>query len=49
MEVGWIYDVNFSISCKKTDKGGIFNTIRWRKIQAVKTPEDKEAEEVLPF
>ena len=49
MEVGGIYDVNFSISCKKTDKGGIFNTIRWRKIQAVKTPEDKEAEEVLPF
>ena len=28
MEVGGIYDVNFSISCKKTDKGGIFNTIR---------------------
>lgn len=49
MEVGGIYDVNFSISCKKTEKGGIFNTIRGRKITAVKTPDEKEAEEVLPF
>lgn len=49
MEVGWIYDVNFSISCKKTDKGGIFNTIRWRKIQAIKTSEENEVENTLPF
>ena len=49
MEVGGIYYVNFSISCKKTEKGGIFNTIRGRKITAVKTPDEKEAEEVLPF
>lgn len=49
MEIGWIYDVNFSISCKKTEKGWIFNTIRWRKINAVKTPDEKDAEEVLPF
>ena len=49
MEVGGIYDVNFSISCKKTEKGGVFNTIRWRKINAIKTSDEKEAEEVLPF
>ena len=49
MEVGGIYDVNFSVSCKKTEKGGIFNTIRWRKINAVKTADEKESEEVLPF
>lgn len=49
MEVGGIYDVNFSISCKKTEKGGVFNTIRWRKINAIKTSEEKKAEEVLPF
>lgn len=49
MEIGGIYDVNFSISCKKTEKGGVFNTIRWRKINAIKTSDEKEAEEVLPF
>ena len=49
MEVGGIYDVNFSISCKKTEKGGVFNTIRWRKINAIKTSDEKEADEVLPF
>lgn len=49
MEVGGIYDVNFSISCKKTEKGGVFNTIRWRKINAIKTSDEKRAEEVLPF
>ena len=49
MEVGGIYDVNFSISCKKTEKGGVFNTIRWRKINAIKTSDEKEAEEILPF
>ena len=49
MEVGGIYDVNFFFFCKKTEKGGIFNTIRWRKINAVKTADEKESEEVLPF
>lgn len=30
MEVWRIYDVNYSVNCKKTDKW-IFNTVRWRK------------------
>lgn len=49
MEVWKIYSINFSISCKKTEKGGVFNTIRWRKIKGIETEERKEEIEQLPF
>lgn len=48
MQVGWIYEVNYSVSCKKSDKG-VFNTIRGWKIKEVKSADEKQEEEVLPF
>lgn len=47
MDVGKTYAVNFSISCKKTDKGGLFNTIRGWKIHEVATQPQEETD--VPF
>ena len=46
-----IYDVNFSVNCKETEKW-CFNTIRWRKAVEVWNDGSKdeiEEKEVLPF
>jgi hypothetical protein len=43
-----IYDVNFSISCKETEKW-TFNTIRWRKAVEVWTVAQKEDVQEFPF
>ena len=48
MEIGWIYDVNFNISCKKTEKGWIFNTVRWRKVKEVAETPKKDSDDI-PF
>lgn len=50
MEEWKVYDVNYSVNCKETDKG-VFNTIRWRKVVEVSGSEKKEEKEenVFPF
>ena len=48
MDEGKIYDVNFSISCKETEKW-TFNTIRWRKAVEVWTVAQKEDVQEFPF
>lgn len=51
MEVWRIYDVNYSVNCKKTDKW-IFNTVRWRKSVEVGGKEietDDIEDDAMPF
>lgn len=48
MEVWKTYIVNFSIVCKKTDKGWIFNTIRGWKIKPIDT-KVVDSDEAIPF
>lgn len=48
MDVGKIYDVNYSVNCKETDKG-CFNTIRWRKAVEVGGTSAPVKEEVTEF
>lgn len=37
MDIGKHYIVNFSISCKKAEKWGVFNTIKGRKVKPIET------------
>ena len=51
MEVWRIYDVNYSVNCKKTEKW-IFNTVRWRKAVEVGGKEietDDIEDDSMPF
>lgn len=48
MEEWKVYDVNYSVNCKETDKG-VFNTIRWRKVVEVWTVAQKEDVQEFPF
>lgn len=48
MDVGKIYDVNYSVNCKETDKG-CFNTIRGRKAVEVGGTSAPVKEDVTEF
>lgn len=53
MDVWKIYDINYSVNCKKTEKG-VFNTIRWRKVvevgwNEIETEPVEEEKDAIPF
>lgn len=50
MTVGEVYDVNYSIRCKKSDDWQkAFNGIRWRKIHAVSETKKQDEDCETPF
>ena len=53
MDVWKIYDINYSVHCKNTEKG-VFNTIRWRKAvevngKEIETTETEDEDDAMPF
>lgn len=50
MTVGWIYDVNFSIRCRKSDDWQkAFNGIRWRKVKEISETHKQDEGDEVPF